>query len=120
MKTLITLLILICSPINLYAAVAAHDLVQQGNEAFTQGDWQSAYDFYQQALEDTPDKTIILYNLGNVLFRQEKYHAALKMFNRQLRARASRFLPVPYSLMLVIPLCSLPNCKPQKNTILAH
>lgn len=44
---------------------AAYDLNQKGNEAYSKGDWATAVEYYERALDKSPDDSVIQQNLSN-------------------------------------------------------
>jgi Ca-activated chloride channel family protein len=60
--------------------------VRAGNNAFKNGDFAKAYQFYRQALGDTtrvgPDTEGVYYNGGNALYMQNQYGPAVEYYQR--------------------------------------
>lgn len=56
--------------------------IRKGNKAFEKGNFSQAEVSYRRALEKNPNSFVALYNLGNALYRQEKYEDAQKTYLR--------------------------------------
>lgn len=56
--------------------------IRKGNKAFEKGNFSDAEVSYRRALQKNPNSFPALYNLGNALYRQEKYEDAQKAYIR--------------------------------------
>ena len=56
--------------------------IRKGNKAFEKGNFSEAEVNYRRALEKNPNSFAALYNLGNALYRQEKFEDAQKSYIR--------------------------------------
>ena len=56
--------------------------IRKGNKAFEKGNFSDAEVSYRRALQKNPNSLPALYNLGNALYRQEKYEDAQKAYIR--------------------------------------
>ena len=56
--------------------------LRQGNDAFDQGNFSDAELAYRKSLEVDPNSNEATYNLGNSLFRQEKFEDAAKQYQQ--------------------------------------
>jgi tetratricopeptide (TPR) repeat protein len=57
-------------------------LINRGNRAFQNGDFEKAFQYYTQAGEKNPLSPLPFYSQGNVLYMQGNYHAALEAFQK--------------------------------------
>ena len=70
--------------------------IQDGNQAYTEGDYDQAEAAYREALADNPDAEAGQYNLGTALYAQEQWAESLELFEAvaahtpdpKMRARA--------------------------------
>jgi tetratricopeptide (TPR) repeat protein len=67
------------------AVFTATDAFEKGNQAYKDGEFAAALEYYEQALQVHGPLSEIYYNMGNVYFKQNKKGLALVHF---LRARA--------------------------------
>jgi Ca-activated chloride channel family protein len=78
---------------------SARNLVEEGNEAFGRGEYETSLQKYEKARELEPDSAVVLFNRGGALYRQERYDEALNAFeqaasqamtdgNRELEAKS--------------------------------
>jgi hypothetical protein len=51
--------------------------IRAGNRAYERGEWAAAEEQYRRALAKSPDDTTARFNLGNALYRQERWDEAL-------------------------------------------
>lgn len=58
--------------------------VKRGNGAATAGQADAALLHYKKALDEKADTSVVMYNLGNVLYDQEKYKEAERAFSGSL------------------------------------
>jgi tetratricopeptide (TPR) repeat protein len=68
----------------LYIAASLHD----GNVAYQTGKYDEAIATYKQVLADAGDKSVVLFDLGDALYRKQDYSQAESAWDRA--ARASR------------------------------
>jgi Ca-activated chloride channel family protein len=54
----------------------ADDLVERGNNAFTNGDYATALKYYEQAEERIPDPGLVAFNKATALYHMERYREA--------------------------------------------
>lgn len=73
----------LCILFALFAAVDSaaqqmpeRSLVRQGNRAYNQGSYERAIDRFEKALEASPDSYEAAYNLGNALYKAERFDSA--------------------------------------------
>jgi len=57
-------------------------LIVKGNEAYQQGDYESASKYYLRAIKNNAGNGHIYYNLGNAYFRQGFYGRAIASYRR--------------------------------------
>jgi tetratricopeptide (TPR) repeat protein len=57
-------------------------LLNRGNRAFQEGNFEKAFQYYTQAGEADPLSPLPVYSQGNVLYMQGNYHAALEAFQK--------------------------------------
>ncbi len=63
---------------------SSSSLFEKGNAALAAGDYEAAADAYRQELETSGPNAAVLFNLGNALYRQENYGAAILAYERAL------------------------------------
>jgi tetratricopeptide (TPR) repeat protein len=63
------------------AAQEANSQVQQGNDAYRNGDYKLAAEHYQKALDKEPGNTAAKFNLGNALQKQKDAANAVKQYD---------------------------------------
>jgi len=71
----------------LVSSVAAddfEDLVEKGNQALTEGDQQTALNFYHQAEVERPETPELEYNIAGALYKDEKYEEAVDKLQKSL------------------------------------
>ena len=71
----------------LFAATAQspQQLMQQGNDAYTKGDYAAAVEAYNAILDGGQHSADLYYNLGNAYYRQEELGLAILNYERALR-----------------------------------
>ena len=79
------IIVLLCAAIFLSAGVSAQSaqsLFENGNKAYSGGEFVKAQNFYEQtiALDSGKKYPEAMFNLGNTLFQQKKYDEAAKQF----------------------------------------
>lgn len=79
MKKIITLLFAIIA-----LNVSAQDIITQANEAYSQGNFDTAANLYEQALEEHGASAQVYYNLGNAYYRMNKTAASILNYERAL------------------------------------
>ena len=55
--------------------------IREGNEAYKNNQFQEAEELYRQSLREDPEMVESTFNLGDALYRQEKYEDASRYFN---------------------------------------
>lgn len=80
--TAVLLLILSFSLFSVGNAMAQSKV--QGDEAFSQGDYEAAVSIYRQVLADHPDNAVVCYNLGNAYYRLGDMAHAILYYERTL------------------------------------
>ena len=68
-------------------ATSVHANLKTGQEAFTQGDYETALKHFIDAQLDNPDNPKIAYNIGNTYYKLGDYEAALKSFQEALKSK---------------------------------
>jgi len=70
-----------------FSAFASVDdpLMQQGNTAYQNGDYEQAIDCYQEIISHGNEGAILYYNLGNAYFKAKQTPEALLWYERALR-----------------------------------
>ncbi len=66
-------------------AQTPQQLMQQGNEAYSRGDYEAAADAYELILTQGLQSADLYYNLGNTYYRQEELGQAILNYERALR-----------------------------------
>jgi len=93
MKKLLLILTVILLPSLVFGAPeAVKKLTTQGNAAFGRGDLKEAAKLYNEGLKEASHDPILLYNLGNVRYREGKYQKAMEMYAKALKAAPPRRL----------------------------
>ncbi len=60
------------------------ELVGKGNQAVTEGDYQTALDYYHQAEVERPETPELEYNMAGALYHDEKYEEAVDKLQKSL------------------------------------
>mgnify|MGYP002012827146 FL=1 len=68
-------------------AQSAYQEIRDGNEAYKSNDYQKAEELFKESLRKDPKPAESSYNLGNALYRQEKYEEAARYY-QQAAAKA--------------------------------
>lgn len=84
MLTLILSLLLIGTSV---IAEEFSEIVRQGNEAFSNQQYDLALEKYQIAETERPESAELDYNMAGVLYQQGKYEEAVEKFNRALNSQ---------------------------------
>jgi tetratricopeptide (TPR) repeat protein len=63
--------------------------INQGHSAAWDQNWELAAEYYRKALEEIPDQTVALTNLGLALFEQQKYNDALSCYLRSAKLNSN-------------------------------
>ena len=63
-------------------ATSARTLVEQGNRAYTAGEYANALAAYEEAEVDLPESPRINFNRGLIFYRQEDYGKAKEAFKK--------------------------------------
>jgi len=82
-KAAFTISLLLC----LSSVISADDfsnLATRGNDAYMQGDYKKALDYYHQAEVERPETPELDYNIGNALYKEEKYEEAKEKFEKSV------------------------------------
>lgn len=66
-------------------AQTPQQLMQQGNEAYSKGDYAAAVEAYNAILDNGMHSADLYYNLGNAYYRQEELGLAILNYERALR-----------------------------------
>lgn len=80
MKHLIAILVSVCSILAVQAQDEARDWAREGNELYDAGTYLEATEAYKKALNQSPELIEGYFNLGDALYKQEKYEDAGKLF----------------------------------------
>jgi Ca-activated chloride channel family protein len=67
-------------------AASVHANLKTGQEAFTQGDYETALKHFIDAQLDNPDNPKIAYNIGNTYYKLGDYEAAFKSYESALKS----------------------------------
>lgn len=70
----------ICCLLILAKLTAADDfanMVDRGNEAFKEGNYKEALEYYHQAEVERPETPELYYNIGGALYKEQKYEEAV-------------------------------------------
>src|SRR5690554_3455072 len=59
----------------------AKALIKEGNKSYSVNEFEKAAEQYQQSIQANPERIEGLFNLGDALYRQEKYEEAARYFN---------------------------------------
>ncbi|OQY48963.1 MAG: hypothetical protein B6242_00790 [Anaerolineaceae bacterium 4572_78] len=78
-------LILFLSLLTITACDSTASLIQEGNQAFDEGDYETSAESYQNAQVESPDLPEPYYNAGNSFYRQEDYEKAELQARQALR-----------------------------------
>ena len=81
----IVILILLALTASTTFAQTPQQLMQQGNEAYSKGDYDAAVQAYNAILEAGEHSADLYYNLGNAYYRQEELGLAILNYERALR-----------------------------------
>ncbi len=68
------------------------DFIRKGNQEYKQGKYQLAEENYRKSLELAPNSVEGIYNLGNSLYKQNKFDEAIDKFNNVERKTDSKAL----------------------------
>ena len=63
------------------SAQEAKALIKEGNKSYSANEFEKAAEQYQKSIEANPERLEGLFNLGDALYRQEKYEEAARYFN---------------------------------------
>ena len=80
MKKLILLFVLFIGISNIYAQKEVRQNIKAGNKQYEKEKYIDAEIDYRKSLEANPNSADAAFNLGNALFKQEKYDDALKQY----------------------------------------
>lgn len=69
----------------IFAAAALARPINEGNELFRKGDFQSALKKYEEARKDEPANPLVFYNIGTCQYRLGDYEAAQKELESAVR-----------------------------------
>jgi len=70
-----------------FSSVIADDfanLATKGNDAYREGDYRKALDYYHQAEVESPENPALDYNIGNALYKDDKYEEAVEKYKNSL------------------------------------
>ncbi len=71
-------------------AQGAVELVERANSLYAEGEFAKAILLYRRAEQRGADPSVIAFNIGNALFRQDKLSEAAASFRKSLRLRTSQ------------------------------
>jgi tetratricopeptide (TPR) repeat protein len=80
------LLLISAFVMNLHATAPA-ELIKQGNEAYSRGEFSYAIELYEQVIDAGLEAPELYYNLGNAYFRENQLGPAILNYERALRLR---------------------------------
>lgn len=63
-----------------------HALASRAENAYADKDYQKAGEYYQKALEKTPDNATLHFNSGAVFYKNKEYDNAISSFNQALQS----------------------------------
>ena len=75
-----TLLLLLLATTSAFAQKAERDYIRKGNRAYKDSVYVDAEVNYRKALEDNPQSTVSMFNLGNTLLQQNKVQEAMEQY----------------------------------------
>ena len=81
----ILLVLIVAAPAD---AVSPGEAVRQGNTLYDAGDFDAAVQQYDAAAQALPDAAAVHFNLGNALFKQQRFNAAVEHYARALMTAA--------------------------------
>ena len=81
MKKLILISLLLCLGY-IAQAQSAYQEIREGNELFKNNSFEEATKKYQESMAKNIEPVESSYNIGNALYRQEKYEDAARYFNQ--------------------------------------
>ncbi|MCP4706258.1 MAG: tetratricopeptide repeat protein [candidate division Zixibacteria bacterium] len=84
MKHLFYIFIYLLLSVSFVVADDFTDLVGKGNKAVTEGDYQTALDYYHQAEVERPETPELEYNMAGALYHDEKYEEAVDKLQKSL------------------------------------
>ena len=58
--------------------------IKEGNRHYREGDYAASRAKYADALEKAPESTIVIFNLGTVLYKEDKYDDAVEYLQKAL------------------------------------
>lgn len=70
------------SSLCLGSSLSAARKAGRGGESYRRGDYEGALKSYSEALADAPEKPQLYFNIGDVLYRQEKFPEAARLFEK--------------------------------------
>ncbi|NOX37134.1 MAG: tetratricopeptide repeat protein [Calditrichaeota bacterium] len=76
-------------PVDVHADVD-RSKVKKGKEAFEAGQWDEALNYFQDALLDAPQDPRLHFNVGDALYKKQRYEEALQAFEKALNTRDPR------------------------------
>ena len=82
MKNIYSFLILALISVHMYAFENGSSLIDQANEAYQTGDYNSALQKYEQLLNEGYNSADLYYNLGNTYFRLNQPGSAILYFEK--------------------------------------
>ncbi len=74
----ISIFLIVCT--KLVNAQAEKVLLSNGNTEYQEGNFEAAAELYNQSIAESPDFEQAAFNLGDAMFRQEKYEEAVNQF----------------------------------------
>jgi tetratricopeptide (TPR) repeat protein len=64
--------------------VSAQDILQQANEAYANGDFQTAVQLYEDAIKEKGKSAVVYYNIGNSYYKLNKVASSILNYERAL------------------------------------
>ena len=83
-KHILFLLLLTIVPTSISAQRDVRTNIRHGNRAYNQQDFSEAIARYREALNENPNSTEAIFNLGNALYRQGEWESAVEQFGNFL------------------------------------
>ncbi len=75
------------------SAASTRGLVNEGNQAYAEGEFDRALQSYEEALEQDPDSPHAALNRANALYRSGQFEDAAEAYTRSIQASLDRSMP---------------------------